>query len=148
MDFSARCRTLPAGGPDRHNQLRRFYRGTAGVSHRTRGQTEKFRCQPPPIVGLPDRRHNHFYGHGHKRRLLRRPDHVLCPQAYLDEGDETMKYSSGFSLIELLITVSIIGILSSLALISYTDNVIAANRTEGRSALQTAAGTLEKCRSL
>ena len=59
-----------------------------------------------------------------------------------------MKYSSGFSLIELLITVSIIGILSSLALISYTDNVIAANRTEGRSALQTAAGTLEKCRSL
>jgi type IV pilus assembly protein PilE len=59
-----------------------------------------------------------------------------------------MKYSSGFSMIELLITVSIIGILSSLALVSYGDNVIAANRTEGRSALQTAAGTLEKCRSL
>jgi type IV pilus assembly protein PilE len=59
-----------------------------------------------------------------------------------------MKYSSGFSLIELLITVSIIGILSSIALGYYGDNVIAANRTEGRSALQTAAGTLEKCRSL
>jgi len=51
-------------------------------------------------------------------------------------------------MIELLIVVTIIGILSSIAIGVYRDNVIAANRTEGRSALQTAAGTLEKCRSL
>jgi type IV pilus assembly protein PilE len=59
-----------------------------------------------------------------------------------------MKNSSGFSLIELMIVVVILGILSSLAFGAYRNNVIAANRTEGRSALQTAAGTLEKCRSL
>jgi len=59
-----------------------------------------------------------------------------------------MKKSSGFSLIELLIVLMIMGILSSLAFGSYSNYVISANRTEGRSALQTAAGTLEKCRSL
>jgi len=59
-----------------------------------------------------------------------------------------MKNSRGFSLIELMITVVILGILSSVAFGFYRDNVISANRTEGRSALQTAAGTLEKCRSL
>jgi len=59
-----------------------------------------------------------------------------------------MRHSKGFSLIELMIGVVIIGILSSVALGYYRSNVIASNRTEGRSALQTAAGTLEKCRSL
>lgn len=58
-----------------------------------------------------------------------------------------MNKSRGFSLIELVIVVALIGILSSIALGFYGDNVIAANRTEGRSALQTAAGTLEKCRA-
>lgn len=58
------------------------------------------------------------------------------------------KSSSGFSFIELLIVVVLIGILSSVAFGMYRDNVIASNRTEGRAALQTAAGTLEKCRSL
>jgi type IV pilus assembly protein PilE len=59
-----------------------------------------------------------------------------------------MKQSKGFSLIELLIVVAILGILGSVAMGYYRDNVISSNRTEGRSALQTAAGTLEKCRSL
>ena len=59
-----------------------------------------------------------------------------------------MKNSSGFSLIELLIVISIVGILTSIAFGVYRENVISANRTEGRAALQTAAGTLEKCRSL
>lgn len=59
-----------------------------------------------------------------------------------------MRKSKGFTLIELMIVVAIIGIISTIALNMYRANVIAANRTEGRSALQTAAGTLEKCRSL
>ena len=59
-----------------------------------------------------------------------------------------MKHSKGFTLIELMIVVAIVGILGSVALGYYRSNVLASNRTEGRSALQTAAGTLEKCRSL
>jgi type IV pilus assembly protein PilE len=59
-----------------------------------------------------------------------------------------MRKSKGFSLIELMIVVAIIGIISSIAVAMYGNYVIAANRTEGRSALQTAANTLEKCRSL
>ena len=59
-----------------------------------------------------------------------------------------MKNSRGFTLIELMVTLVILGILSSMAFGFYRDHVISANRTEGRSALQTAAGTLEKCRSL
>ena len=59
-----------------------------------------------------------------------------------------MKYSKGFSLIELLIVVAIIGILGSIAMGFYADNVIAANRSEGRNALTQAAATLEKCKSL
>ncbi|MDH3221626.1 MAG: type IV pilin protein [Gammaproteobacteria bacterium] len=59
-----------------------------------------------------------------------------------------INHSKGFSLIELMIVIGIIGILSSVAFGFYRDNVIAANRTEGRSALESAAGTLEKCRSL
>ncbi len=55
---------------------------------------------------------------------------------------------TGFTLIELLIVVAIIGFLMTIAYGFYGDNVIASNRTEGRSALQQAAGTLEKCKSL
>ena len=60
----------------------------------------------------------------------------------------TMKHSKGFSLIELMIVVAIVGILASVALGFYGDNVIAANRSEGRAALTATAGSLEKCKSL
>ena len=60
----------------------------------------------------------------------------------------TAKRSTGFSLVELLVVVAIVSIITAVAVNMYSDNVISSNRTEGRSALQTAAGTLEKCRSL
>ena len=56
--------------------------------------------------------------------------------------------NSGFTLVELLITIAIVGILTAVAGSMYSDNVLRSNRTEARSALQQAAGTLEKCKSL
>ncbi len=56
--------------------------------------------------------------------------------------------NSGFSLVELLIGIAVVGILSAVAANMYSQNVIESNRTEARSALQQAAATLEKCRSL
>ena len=55
---------------------------------------------------------------------------------------------SGFTLIELTIVVAIVGFLMAIAYGYYGDYVISTNRTEARAALQQAAGTLEKCRTL
>ena len=59
-----------------------------------------------------------------------------------------MKKNQGFSLVELIIVVALIGIVTVFGFGYYGDNVISANRTEGRSALSETAGALEKCRSL
>lgn len=61
-----------------------------------------------------------------------------------------MKYkkTAGFTLIELMIVVAIVGILVTVGMAFFGDNVLATNRTEARSALSATSGSLEKCRSL
>jgi len=58
------------------------------------------------------------------------------------------KYSKGFTLIELMIVVALVGILSTVAVNAYIDNVIASKRSEGRAGLTATAASLEKCKSL
>ncbi|MFK5986393.1 MAG: type IV pilin protein [Pseudomonadota bacterium] len=55
------------------------------------------------------------------------------------------KKSSGFTLIELMITVVIVGILAAIAIPSYQDSVKKARRADGILALTTAAQALERC---
>ena len=43
-----------------------------------------------------------------------------------------VKQSRGFTLLELLITVAVIGIISSIAYPSYVDNISRANRSEAQ----------------
>ncbi len=56
--------------------------------------------------------------------------------------------SKGFTLIELIIVVGIVGILSAVAFGYFGDSVMSAKRTDGRNALTETAASLEKCRSL
>ena len=58
------------------------------------------------------------------------------------------KHSHGYSMIELLIVMTIVAIIGVVAMGFFGDNVISANRTEARAALTQTAGSLEKCRSL
>lgn len=55
------------------------------------------------------------------------------------------KYNRGFTLIELMIAVVVIGILASIAVPAYLDYVLRAKRAEAKSALSLAAQRMERC---
>lgn len=56
-----------------------------------------------------------------------------------------MRHQAGFTLIELMIAVAIVGILAGLAMPVYTDYVNQARRSDGFEALRSASQRLEQC---
>lgn len=60
----------------------------------------------------------------------------------------TTKNLAGFTLLELMIVVLIIGVLSGIATSYFGDNVQKSRRTDARTTLLSTASTLEKCKAI
>jgi len=80
---------------------------------------------------------------------------MMCPMRPLCRRTPCHKYSSagaalsqGFTLIELMVTVAIVGILATIAVESYSYEVQKSRRTDARSALMDLAGREEKLYSV
>jgi type IV pilus assembly protein PilE len=59
-----------------------------------------------------------------------------------------LKLCKGFTLVELLIVLAIMGILTAVSLQFYGNYVVAANRTDARTGLTATATALEKCKAI
>lgn len=59
-------------------------------------------------------------------------------------GENTMKKQKGFTLVELMITVLIVGILASFAIPSYREYIRKSKRAEARTALMQASMNMER----
>ena len=60
----------------------------------------------------------------------------------------TQETNRGFTLIEIMIAVAIVGILASFAYSSYQDQVLRSNRADAKSALNDASQRLQRCFTL